>query len=534
MKPRRKALLTEFRRLVQTEREPLVALGLSLVIHFSLLLGVNWLMAWSAPSPRFKLQAMTFDFIMTPNRDAQPTLEAQQPRTRGTARRSLPPTAAAANAGASVASASRENFAPATTTENSTPEPASAHGPFTGSGTAADALPTYTEAATAPLLNSARVTPKLMPYKFSVPAAQRQAIVKKVREFAAKPFALTKPDSSFVWEKNGQRFRFNMRHVPAQSATGLDELWVGVSTVEGNDTLTTQFRMKRLAFSQFAQFVDFWDPQVALHDDEFDGRVHSNSAMVISSSRATRPQFRGKVSTTAYSIRHSERSFYGADSTVFLAGLEAGVAAIPLPRAFPGIPRDTSRAAGHVNLFSEESWITFHRDGTYSWHTASQPDREQHAALSSEPNSLIGKAKLHVQGVVKGKVLVYSARDILIDDDLLYTQNPEAFAASQDFLGLVANEDIEISPPAVTGPGDLRIFAALMARGRFCVPQLYTRDAGTLHIYGSLSAGSISATEPRYATRVRFDKRFEKMRPPHFPMTDRFEIAEWDERWMVK
>jgi hypothetical protein len=199
-----------------------------------------------------------------------------------------------------------------------------------------------------------------------------------------------------------------------------------------------------------------------------------------------------------------------------------------------GIPHDTSRAAGHVNVFSEESWITFHRDGAYSWRTASQPAIEHRAALSREPNSLIGKAKLHVNGVVKGKVLVYSAKNILIDDDLLYAQNPEAFAQSQDFLGLVANGDIEISPSSITGPGDLRIFAALMAKGRFCVPQLYTRDSGTLHIYGSLSAGSISATEPRYATRVRFDKRFEKMRPPNFPMTNRYEIAEWDEQWIVK
>lgn len=533
MKPERRVLITEFRRLVQTEREPLVALGLSLAIHFALLVGVNLLLAWPAASPRFKLRPMTFDFIMTPSGDAKQAPEAKPPRTRGTARRSLPPAAAVANDGPSIASASMENFAPATTTENSTPEPASVHGPFTGRGTGAYALSTYSEPA-APLLNSARVAPTLMPYKFAVPATQRKAILKKVKEFSTTPFALTTRDSSFVWEKNGQRFQFNVQSVPAQSATGLDELWVGVSTVEGNDTLTTQFRMKRLAFSQFAQFVDFWDPQVALHDDEFDGRVHSNSAMVINSSRATRPQFRGKVSTAAYAIRHSERSFYREDSTIFLAGLEAGTAAIPLPRVFPGIPRDTSRATGHVNLFSEESWITFHRDGAYSWHTASQPAREQRARPGSEPYSLIGKARLHVQGVVRGKVLVYSARDILIDDDLLYDQNPEAFASSQDFLGLVANEDIEISPPAVTGPGDLRIFAALMAKGRFCVPQLYTRDSGTLHIYGSLSAGSISATEPRYATRVRFDKRFEKMRPPNFPMTNRYEIAEWDERWMVK
>ncbi|MDQ7053590.1 MAG: hypothetical protein Q9P14_12085 [candidate division KSB1 bacterium] len=55
----------------------------------------------------------------------------------------------------------------------------------------------------------------------------------------------------------------------------------------------------------------------------------------------------------------------------------------------------------------------------------------------------------------------------------------------------------------------------------------------TLHIYGSLSAGSLTATEPRYATRIRFDRRLQKRRPPYFPMTDRWEIIDWDERWWM-
>jgi hypothetical protein len=33
---------------------------------------------------------------------------------------------------------------------------------------------------------------------------------------------------------------------------------------------------------------------------------------------------------------------------------------------------------------------------------------------------------------------------------------------------------------------------------------------------------------------VQFDKRFEKARPPHFPMTSRYEVATWNEQWLVK
>ena len=33
------------------------------------------------------------------------------------------------------------------------------------------------------------------------------------------------------------------------------------------------------------------------------------------------------------------------------------------------------------------------------------------------------------------------------------------------------------------------------------------KGEATLYIYGGLTAGSISATEPRYATHIQFDKR---------------------------
>ncbi|MFQ5751315.1 MAG: hypothetical protein ACE5HI_04900, partial [bacterium] len=139
-----------------------------------------------------------------------------------------------------------------------------------------------------------------------------------------------------------------------------------------------------------------------------------------------------------------------------------------------------------------------------------------------------------VKGVVKGKVLVYSPGKIIIDDDLTYARHPEIAYDADDYLGLVSDKDIEVADPAVTGPGDLYIFAAIYAKGRVRVRHLYGSGKATLYIYGSLTAGSLSATEPRYATNVRFDKRLETRRPPNFPMTERYEMMEWDGQWRVK
>jgi len=513
-----------FRRANQNSPEPLFALGLSLFLHVLLVAGVNFFWGSREAAQHLRLQSVVFDLAaLAENR---PIAKAQTPLAGRRAQSQAASNSASENA---PLQASTYLQAPATSSFASETE-------VSGGPSAAEVAPfSSTTEPVRPVFKAANLTPKLIPRRLPMPAPQRKAIVKKVTDFIGKTLAKAKLDSSFVWEKNGQRFQFNLNHLPASSATGFDELLVGVTTVEGGDTLATQFRMRRTAFSHFAQFVDYWDPRVALHNDEFDGRFHSNSAMVISSSNGTQPQFRGKVTIAGYSIRRAEERSFLDDSKVFLAGLDEGAAEIPLPRIFMGIPRDTSRSAGRIKIFSEESWITFLADGSYLWHTASSPQREQRGQLSEAPYSIIGqnKARLHVKGVVNGKVLIYSENDIIINDDLLYAQDPET-SPSDDFLGLVSAKDIEVAAPSVTGPGDLKIYAAVLARGSFRVPNLYTRQTGTLHIYGSLSAGSITATEPRYGTRIRFDPRFEKMRPPNFPMTNQYEIAEWDERWMVK
>jgi hypothetical protein len=102
---------------------------------------------------------------------------------------------------------------------------------------------------------------------------------------------------------------------------------------------------------------------------------------------------------------------------------------------------------------------------------------------------------------------------------------------SDDYLGLVSDRDVEIAEPETTGPGDLMVHASIYARGRFIVRDHRTYESATLFVLGSVTAGSLSATEPRFATKLDFDERLEEFRPPSFPLTDRYEVAAWDGRW---
>lgn len=138
---------------------------------------------------------------------------------------------------------------------------------------------------------------------------------------------------------------------------------------------------------------------------------------------------------------------------------------------------------------------------------------------------------LRVLGVVAGEVLVYSPQGIVVEGDLVYAHDPHDAPESEDCLGLVSDKDIEVASPGLTGPGDLQIDAALYARRRFVVVDFEHRDPATLRIFGSLAAGSLSATEPRYALRIEYDGRFDHRRPPGFPAMHRYALERWDRLW---
>jgi hypothetical protein len=163
------------------------------------------------------------------------------------------------------------------------------------------------------------------------------------------------------------------------------------------------------------------------------------------------------------------------------------------------------------------------------------PGLAERRRLSDVPQYLVAGPDiiLHVSGTVDGRVLVYSPEDIVIEGNLVYAADPAAGQVSDDYIGLVAGKRVEIAPPEVTGPGDISVQAAIYARRLFAVRDYSSSEWATLEIYGSLTAGSVTATEPRFRTEVRFDQRLAELRPPRFPMTDRYEIADWDGRWTV-
>jgi len=335
-----------------------------------------------------------------------------------------------------------------------------------------------------------------------------------------------------VWEHDGRQYAASVTRVNAEDSMGIENVLVSVTTEHEGSRWATKMRMKRLAFSSFAQFVDRWDRNVQIHDDVIDGRFHSNSEIFISRSRQAQPSFHGKV-TTARRINTSNSERLVRRDEVFLGGLETRVPRIAVPKEFVAHDAIGDTPAERVHRFDSDTRIVFYFDGSFGVAPVGGGLPDARVELSDEPHYLIGgeDVTLHVSGVVNGKVLVYAPHDIVIADDLLYAAHPRFDPDADDFAGLVADRNVVIGTRRLTGPGDVTVHAAIYAKGRFVVQHFGSGGMDTLHVYGSLAAGSIEPTEPRFRTRVEFDPRLEDARPPGFPVTERYEVVEWDAEW---
>ncbi|HEY5756226.1 MAG TPA: hypothetical protein VIU34_10395 [Steroidobacter sp.] len=340
-----------------------------------------------------------------------------------------------------------------------------------------------------------------------------------------------KPETPLHWEQDGKQYTANLVWERARDGTALERVVAEISASDHGKLMSTRIMLKRLAFSQFTQVVDRWDPMVQLHDDVIVGRFHSNSQFNVLKDSKVGPKFLGKVTTAARSFEMSAR---GRQADIFAGGIETRTSRINLPQSlqpFAWAPYDPE---ARIHQLTDDTRIRFFADGSYMWRTNNAPGSGYMNKPSEHPVYFVGNmgSTLFVQGVVAGNMLVYSPTKIVIEDDLTYADDPRRDSDSRDYLGLVSDRYIEIASPGTTGPGDLTIHAAIFAGRRFVVRDIDHPRSATLKVFGSLSAGSMSASEPRYATEIEYDPRFEKRRPPGFPMTTRYEAEQWSGQWV--
>ena len=374
--------------------------------------------------------------------------------------------------------------------------------------------------------------PVAKPASVEVPRVEQSVLTRWVMQAAQKLRDVNVRRARLSLHHEGREYVASLERRPAADSMDIERMTVEITTQQNGKRLRTWLQLKRLAFSHFAQLVDSWDTGVQFHDDEIVGRFHSNSQISVGYDRAVAPRFLVVVTTAARGFTVATADGYRRDDEIFRGGFATQAGRIALPGTFP--PPVAAQANGGTpgQPFAHDTRVTFYPDGSYGWRELAGDSPEHRAPLSTPAYILAARnTTLCVRGTVRGKVLVYSPERIVIEGSLRYAHDPRQSADADDYLGLLSGKDVEIGSPQVTGPGDLQIEAAVYARRRFVVTDEDTPRNGTLLIYGSLTAGSLSATEPRYATRYQYDKRFEYERPPGFPLTDRYEVDSWDPQW---
>jgi hypothetical protein len=364
-----------------------------------------------------------------------------------------------------------------------------------------------------------------------MPQPEQVMLTRNMQQLAVELLDTNAMAKTISWQQDGQQYSARVMRQPAADSTGLEQVIAEVMTSKDGKRMKTRLSLKRLAFSHFTQLVNNWDPNIMLHDDVVDGRFHSNSEISLSAMDGVKPKFFGKVTTAAQKVTFNSFSSRRAKD-VFQGGFETKTDRVTLPRDMPDIVSGGGPEISR-HSFTEDTRIIFNADGSYAWRLANGDGSLQRSEPSEQPQYLIAEkgAKLYVRGTVRGIFTVYSPSDIEIEDDLVYLKDPRQTVISRDFLALISGRDITVAPTSVTGPGDLNVHAALFARRRFFTEEIDKARPATMFIYGSLTAGTISATEPRYATKLDYDKRFEYLRPASFPMTRRYEVDSWDQDW---
>jgi hypothetical protein len=323
---------------------------------------------------------------------------------------------------------------------------------------------------------------------------------------------------------------------------------------------TTLVGMRRTNFAEYAYFTDYektpsgstiwWISGDSIGINETDttngGKVHTNDMIHIDGS----PVFFGKVTTGKGMEKKT-----GANP-IFKGGYESGVT-IEMPGDFSLI--EANKYGGFERHNGADIWLTFYPGsggpgsyGTmgYKYSATGIDSALVDLTLSSSFNGLvvITGANVHIKGHLNGYVTVAALQgsgttskgNIWIDDDVEYfvdprfTNNP---LYDDDYLGLVADNNVWVTDNTANNTGGCDIQAAIMARkGSFGAQNYSTRAvAGSLRLLGGIiqetrgAVGTFSGSTITHGYRKHYsyDGRMATKYPPFFPMTKQFKIYSW-------
>ena len=370
---------------------------------------------------------------------------------------------------------------------------------------------------------------------------------------SAANIAVSKLFQDFNWRTGltstsmvGGYYAADIQDISFDTTVSVQRVKVTATSTYGGVTDTVIVVVARAPFSYYAQFTANWpDSNSYVTGDTLYGPIHTNTKFKFGGS----PVFFGKVSSV-----DPDYDTWGSGSPQFLGGTEFGAQSIPMPTFAAGLQalQDSAYAGGDV--YDDEVWLNFHAGGSYDYYVGSSFDPINGTwlgpkSLSSLSNPIImtenNTDDMHIMGTVSGQLTIFSGRDIYIENNIMYADDPRTNPASQDMLGLVASEDIVVADTPANEI-DVEIHGALLAvglsaaRGEFYVQNLISGTSGTMTLFGSTiqknrgtratgyldGNGEVVITNG-YALKSYYDDRFLHVGPPVFPNAQKTILYSW-------
>ncbi|RMG64717.1 MAG: hypothetical protein D6715_09305 [Calditrichaeota bacterium] len=297
------------------------------------------------------------------------------------------------------------------------------------------------------------------------------------------------------------------------------------------DSMYAYFAYK-MPVSKYFWFTNIEGNVYWVTGDSVWGPVHTNGKLRTYGA----PVFFQKVTAGQGIVSYS----WWGQKAQFLGGYEVGVQ-VELPTDMSYLISAAQAANGGAppntkSIYNEKTTFTFFADGKVRREVDGQPpDTVKLSDIA--PNGVIYSSKdVRVKGVLNGQVTIYSDKNIWIDDDIVYADNPESNPNSDDLLGLVAKENVYVTDNAANNNG-VTVHAAIMAiEGSFTAEHYDSRPyAGYLTVVGSIvqnARGPIGTftwwgLHTGFSKRYKFDNRFNLMSPPKYPYVRELRLLSW-------
>lgn len=223
------------------------------------------------------------------------------------------------------------------------------------------------------------------------------------------------------------------------------------------------------------------------------------------------------------------------DNPDFQQGMNFGAESTTMPRQ--ALSLRAAASSGGISLRGNTT-VVLNNDGTMNVTNSRKNWVNRNMALPTNGALFVDRGNLYISGVLNGRLTAGASYDVIIQNNIVYADDPRINPSSDDTMGIIAESDVMIASSA---PFDLEIDACMMAMNTsFMLTNWWIGPPkGTLNVYGGIiqnergPVGTFNGVTKQkvsgYSKSYLYDSRLLGSPPPFMPTTGDYVTLSWEE-----